>query len=262
MVLVNMELFLEAEKGIFVNQNMGSLMQGAFMERIDPTYAEVLHRSELKPYSQFLSCRNGSIKWAVRALTEESERQIAPRLLDPTWEDIFLTQKRMTLHIKERNIHRLTAEELLEQTFFSQCPRTVSILFLTPTAFKANGIYQNYPTVHHIFQSLINRYNTVNENTELPVESTLESILHYVSISKYNLHSTTYGIEGVQIPAFQGNLTMKLSGPQQLVNLIHMLLCFGGYSGVGIKTAMGMGAIQVIKQRRRDDAICRTTYMR
>ena len=29
----------------------GSLMQGVIMERIRPTYGEVLHRSELKPYS-------------------------------------------------------------------------------------------------------------------------------------------------------------------------------------------------------------------
>ena len=34
-----------------------SLFQGMLMQRIDPQYGEVLHRSELKPYSQYLDCQ-------------------------------------------------------------------------------------------------------------------------------------------------------------------------------------------------------------
>ena len=41
-----------------------------------------------------------------------------------------------------------------------------------------------------------------------------------------------------------------MSGPQQMVNLMHMLLHFGTYSGVGIKTAMGMGGFQIEERKR------------
>ena len=57
-----------------------------------------------------------------------------------------------------------------------------------------------------------------------------------------------FGVEGVKIPAYQGSLSLKLLGPQQVVNLVHMLLRFGMYSGVGIKTAMGMGAFQIAER--------------
>ena len=38
-----------------------------------------------------------------------------------------------------------------------------------------------------------------------------------------------------------------------LVNLIHFLLSYAQYSGVGIKTAIGMGAMIVKEERRRED---------
>ena len=41
-----------------LNSNQGSLMQGMMMQKIRPAYAELLHRSELKPYSQYLRKRD------------------------------------------------------------------------------------------------------------------------------------------------------------------------------------------------------------
>jgi len=250
MLLTRAEFLLEATKGETINYNMGSLLQGALMERLTPDYAELLHHLELNPYSQYLSCRASEIKWVVSTLTETAEQAIIAKLLDTNWKEIVLTRKNIKLCIKERTTGKMTSEALLEKTFFAQCPRCAVIYFLTPAAFKTGGKYQNYPTVPHIFQSLINRYNAVNGDSELPVESTLELVRENVLAVGYNLRSTTFGVEGIRIPSFLGSLTLKFNGPQQLVNLLHMLLRFGTYSGVGIKTAMGMGAIQVIEKAR------------
>ena len=58
-------------------------------------------------------------------------------------------------------------------------------------------------------------------------------------------------MEGIRIPAFLGTVTLKIDGPQQMVNLIHLLLRFGEFSGVGIKCAMGMGAIELLEKKEQ-----------
>ena len=76
-------------------------------------------------------------------------------------------------------------------------------------------------------------------------EETLEHIEKYVAITKYRLRSTNFSLEGVRIPGFVGSITFRVKGPQQLVNLIKMLAVFGQYASVGIKTALGMGRVEI-----------------
>ena len=40
-------------------------------------------------------------------------------------------------------------------------------------------------------------------------------------------------------------LDIKINGTNQIVSLLHMLLAFGEYSGIGIKCALGMGAVAI-----------------
>ena len=52
-------------------------------------------------------------------------------------------------------------------------------------------------------------------------------------------------MEGIKIPSFVGEVTIRINGPEQMVNLANMLLKYGQYSSIGIKSAMGMGAVLV-----------------
>ena len=42
-----------------------------------------------------------------------------------------------------------------------------------------------------------------------------------------------------------GELTIRVKGPQQMVNLAWMLVKFGTFSGIGIKTGLGMGGMHI-----------------
>ena len=55
MVLTRAQIVLQIDSEKRLNSSIGSLMQGVLMQRIDPAYGEILHRSELKPYSQYIS---------------------------------------------------------------------------------------------------------------------------------------------------------------------------------------------------------------
>ena len=228
-----------------LNSNQGSLMQGMMMQKIRPAYAELLHRSELKPYSQYLrNGTNGNV-WILQTLTPDAAEEIWNKAELRTLSQFCLEHRDVNVQVTERKFEHLSEEELLEQTFFHTCPRKAVIHFVTPAAFKSNGSYLNYPTIRRIFQSLLNKFNAVSSSSSLDMDLVLDDIEKNVIATGYRLKSTYFNLEGIKVPSFLGSLALFTKGPQQMVNLIYMLLQFGTYSGVGIKTAMGMGGICV-----------------
>ena len=82
-------------------------------------------------------------------------------------------------------------------------------------------------------------------------EETLEQLCENSRVICYDLKSVPFHLEGIKIPAFIGKITIKLTGTQTLANFAHLLLQFGTYSGIGIKTAIGMGAVKILDEGRR-----------
>lgn len=237
------------QQDIKLNSSKGSLMQGMMMERIRTPYGEILHKSELKPYSQYLYLQKAdNPTWVLNTLTQGAAEEVWHIADLKNLSGFRLTHNDWEIRVAERRFERLSEDDLLEHTFFHNCPRIVHVQFVTPTAFKTGGKYQNYPTVRHLFQSLLNKFNAFSSSSKLDAEDILDDIERNTTVIKYRLQSTQFSLENVRIPSFIGLLTLKTSGPQQMVNLIYMLLCFGTYSGVGIKTAMGMGGLRIIER--------------
>ena len=47
----------------------------------------------------------------------------------------------------------------------------------------------------------------------------------------------------MKIPSFIGNIDIYIRGPQTMTNLVNLLISFAKFSGIGIKTSIGMGGI-------------------
>lgn len=228
-----------------LNYNSGSLMQGVLMEQIKSEYAERLHASGLNPYSQHLRFQEDQVQWKISTLTKEARENIIIPMLQMKEEILAIKHLNLDLQIQNRKLEELTYEKLMEKYYFGKCKPYLSLEFATPTAFKVDGKYQFYPTIFHVFQSLAKKYDAVSGETEIFSEELMREIEEYLFIINYNLHSCTFSLEGVRIPAFKGSITLRSTGPQMFTNLIHMLAAFGTFSGVGIKTAMGMGALSI-----------------
>ena len=69
----------------------------------------------------------------------------------------------------------------------------------------------------------------------------------------YDLKSTWFHLEGVRIPAFIRKITIKISKTQTMANFAGLLFQFGTYSGVGIKAALGMGAVRLTEKREEPE---------
>lgn len=232
---------LEGELDEGRNDFLGSLLQGFIMENIDSGYAGSLHESSLHPYSQYITEDNGKAIWTLNTLSIEAKENIADIIKSKNL--IYLKHKDKHIKIKSFNEEGMDYSDMVKKYYLQNHKRMLKIRFLTPTSFKQDGRYCIFPSVRLIFQSLMLKFDKAATDMEVFSKSVLENFEEYIEISGYKLRSTFFHLEGVRIPSFMGEITLNINGPAQLVNLAHMLVFFGTYSGVGIKAGIGMGGI-------------------
>lgn len=235
-----------------LSYQMASSFHGALMERISPDYADLLHESRLHPYTQHLERHADGWHWIVTTLDQQATEQIIDKALVPMT-DLELTKHQIKVHVENKRYQELSERELTFSFYEGQSDRYITIAFLTPTAFKNNGRYQNYPDIRSIYSNLMNKYDVASDKESMRDEDTLDQLVENTNVFKYALRSTLFSIEGVRIPAFLGEMTFRIDGTQTMCNFANMLFRFGEYSGVGIKTALGMGAIGRVEGRRRNN---------
>lgn len=240
-----LEMKLESPEKL--SYRMGALFHGALMEMLPEDYAEYLHRSELHPYSQYLSFRNQECYWTVCCLNEEAVNYIIRDTLQYI-ESIEIRKENLQIGIVQKNYQEIRYSELANRFYEREGKRYVQIHFLTPTAFKQQGRYLFYPDIRCVYQSLMNKYDAAVRDESMVDEETLQELCENTQIVRYDLKSTQFSIEKARIPAFVGKITLKLSGTKTMASFVNLLVEFGEYSGVGIKTALGMGAIKVTKE--------------
>ena len=243
---------LKGEEGHRHGPFMASMMQGVLMEKIDPAYADYLHITGAHPYSQYVqTCEGDGVLWTVNALSEEAEQNIIMPLLEDKDSTFLLSHREEALQIISRQTRAVSYDELVQRYYFGNNDRTLTLQFLTPTSFKQSGKYCIFPSIRLIFQSLMMRYDAGAEQSSIFSEELVEEFGQYAEITDYRLKSVRFPMEGVKIPSFIGECSIRIRGPQQLVNVAHMLAQFGRYSGVGIKTGIGMGALDVKRNSRK-----------
>jgi CRISPR-associated endoribonuclease Cas6 len=252
-MLAELKMELETE-GNPIGYYQSSNLQGVLMEQIDSEFALFLHTQSLNPYSQSITLENGKTVWCVKTLNKNSYQNIIIPLKNDTFNKFTITKKNINVEIVSKELIIKSKKELLEEFYNIPSDKNIKIEFITPTAFKSNGRYVIMPDLRLIFQSLMNKYSASSDN-ELQMfdEDTLEQLVDYSEISSYRLKSTYFPIEGVKIPSFKGELGIRFHGTDTMARYARMLFEFGQYSGIGIKTSMGMGACRIEKRRVEND---------
>ena len=74
-------------------------------------------------------------------------------------------------------------------------------------------------------------------------EETLEELCKSSEIVKYRLQTIPFPLEKINITGFVGKIGIKIKGSETLARYIRLLFRFGEFTGVGIKTGIGMGGI-------------------
>jgi CRISPR-associated endoribonuclease Cas6 len=240
-----------------VDQKIGyyqsSNLQGVLMEHINSDYASVLHGQKWNPYSQNITGKDEEVVWTIQTLNQEAYEKIIKPLEADAFTQFRLEKKDMTVKILDKKLKVRSKKELLEEFYQKPAERYLNIEFVTPTAFKSNGRYVIIPEPRYIYQSLMNKYSAASDGEmEMFDTETLDQLTESSEIAQYRLKSTGFPMEGVRIPSFKGELSIRIRGNDTMARYARFLVQFGEYSGVGIKTAMGMGAIR--RMERRTDA--------
>lgn len=228
--------------------SFGPLLQGALMEHVDHAYAAWLHVQPFNPYSQYCVTgkRDGTLAWHITALNDEALRQILVPL--QTLDSITLHKVNMTFTVQVHSLTTTTLKSITDE-ISSNTASYAKVEFVTPTAFKSAGRYVIVPNVRLIFQNLLMQYGQMYETSDEADQDTVDYIDKNVWIRSYHLHSQRMehvNPQGRAVSGFVGDLSLSIKGPQPLVGLVHMLLRFGEYAGVGIKTSMGMGGMRCL----------------
>lgn len=244
-MLARIEMKLGCQENL--SYYMSSLFHGVLMERLSEEYGDYLHESRLHPYTQHLERRDREWYWVVNALNREAARRVIYEALLPA-ESITIKKRDLTLSVERKKVEECTYGELTDQFYLSDSSRYIQVHFITPTAFKQQGRYVFYPDLRCIYQSLMNKYDAAVREESMCDEETLEELWGNSRIRDYDLKSTQFYLEGVKIPSFIGKITIRVGGTQTMANFANLLFRFGAYSGVGIKTALGMGAIKLIEK--------------
>ena len=257
-MLARIEMKLRCQDNL--SYQMSSLFHGVLMERLSEEYGAYLHESRLHPYAQHLECRDREWYWIVNALNKEAVRNIIYEGLLPV-DSITVKRRELELSLDRKKVDECTYRELTDQFYFLESRRYIEVHFITPTAFKQQGRYVFYPDLRCIYQSLMNKYDAAVKEESMCDEETLKELCRNSEIKHYDLKSTQFYLEGVRIPSFIGKITIRIGGTQTMTNFANLLFQFGTYSGVGIKTSLGMGAIKLLEkgESRRDRATDQTS---
>ena len=245
-MLARLELKLGGTEPL--SYQMTSSFHGALMELL-PEYAAELHESRLHPYTQHLERRESGWYWVVTALNDLAVSEIMGKALR-SLDEVRIRSHQLRIPILGREYRELSDREFSASFYQEEGGRYIGLQFVTPTAFKQNGRYLNFPDLRFLFLNLMNKYDAAISDSSMRDDEVLEQLLNGASLHRYELRSTVFSLEGVRIPAFLGKMVLKISGTQTMANFARMLFLFGSYSGIGIKTALGMGAIRILEERK------------
>ena len=226
--------------------SFGSLLHGALMERLPKDLAAMLHEQDMRPYSQSVlwDKEGGFARWRIGVVGDAAGEAIGEALRQG--DGIFLRQKGYEVRLGERKLLAESSFEEIADTFFLQetPPKGAEISFCTPTSFKREGRYVMLPDFFLICQSLLMRWNRFAKEVYLYGEDLMERMALACQLSQYALHSVPFSVEGHTIRGFCGTMRVRFFGTDGMRRILGMLFSFAPFVGIGIKTALGMGAVE------------------
>ena len=240
------EAELHLPSGMRAPASMGSVLHGALIEQLPEDYAAYLHTENLRPYSQSIRWDRARerVIWRIGTLDRAAAEIIGAVL--QSLEHIHLRQKGYTVDVQNIQCVSQSSYQDIADTYFraKTAPRGAEIHFLTPTSFKRDGAYILLPESALILQSLLLRWNAFCPDIRIEEDNLAQELAAYIHLTRYALRSAAYSVEGYSIRGFRGQIALRFTGSDMVRRILGTLLAYAPYAGIGIKTALGMGAVE------------------
>lgn len=235
---INMEL--ESKE---LNINMASLFHGYLMENIDSAYAEYFHYNTTNPFTSciFKDTKEDKFFWRVTTFSQKAYDMLMSYFSKGIPEKIYLKNKDLEINVKSFSIQKKSYEDL-----FLEATERKRIKLMSPTSFKSDGITHIFPNISTLISGVIAKINQHSETAELGDKKIIDELLEKVYIKDYNLRTKIFHLESIKIKGFIGTMDLAIKGEDRtLANILNFLILMSEYTGLGIKTSLGMGGVKV-----------------
>ena len=235
---INMEL--ESKE---LNINMASLFHGYLMENIDSAYAEYFHYNTTNPFTSciFKDTKEDKFFWRVTTFSQKAYDMLMSYFSKGIPEKIYLKNKDLEINVKSFSIQKKSYENL-----FLEATERKRIKLISPTSFKSDGITHIFPNISTLISGVIAKINQHSETAELEDKKIVSELLEKVYIKDYNLRTKIFHLESIKIKGFIGTMDLAIKGEDRtLINILNFLILMSEYTGLGIKTSLGMGGVKV-----------------
>lgn len=246
-MMQRIQLRIKPIDGQRMHSNWGYTLYGILSQNTDANYIAQLHQRNETPLSQYLETlpETSEAIWHINLLGEEAiyhwgaslkkqhsyqaaHHHTVLQVLEQNWEEPVSEHNFCYQYLVEHNANRLH-----------------KLHFLTPVGFKSQNQYQIFPTIELMLKSLWRSWQNYSQELKLDDDMVRDQLIQYTKIWEYQLKSARYPVKGNKIPAFRGDVVLSVHGPEPLARLVQLLLAFGEYSGMGMKTALGMGGYRL-----------------
>jgi CRISPR-associated endoribonuclease Cas6 len=159
--------------------------------------------------------------------------------------ELFLAHTPMQLIEAKALGEPLTYAALLEESFARADIQRIVVRFVTPTSFRRQGVQLLFPEPVLTVESLLRRWQLFSE-VELPMEDMLP-IEQAVRVTQYELSTGMVRFDRYGIIGFRGEVSFSLDKELSLFQkgVLRALFRLAEYTGIGYKTTMGMGEVNV-----------------
>lgn len=238
------QLLLKTAEGDFLHPYSAYWLYSLLVKCVSPEFANQLHEPTFTPFTQYVTrtLNPNEVIWRINLFGENTIKEISS-LID-AWDQLQIErlQSPVTIIKKDAILFNNVDEMLLprqeQKTFYT-------MHFGTPTTFKSEGEYMLFPSSRLILQSLLNKWNALYPELSMRDEDAVQMLNNGIRIRNYKLHSTQYPLSGLKLPGFLGYVELQVRLSEPLHELWHLLYSISPYTGVGIKTALGMGAVMI-----------------
>lgn len=218
-------------------------LYAALLDQLPSEQARQIHEAAVPPLGQFLKREADRWIWEIGLLGEQGEQFLGP-ILERT---MSYALKDGAQEVRAKILQKEAIADLEELLSIGRANGTEhQFYFHTPTAFKSKGVYLSLPTTRLLLQSLVKKWN--GNFPEYQIEDTdgegLDALSHGLSINWFSLRSRRFWLKGREITGFAGKMVLENKNKGFHWELVNALLYFAQFSGIGVKTALGMGGVE------------------
>lgn len=233
----------EWQERVTIGPSQGSLFHGLLMNHFDQDYAAHLHQTNLAEFRQSVHrLSKNKIRWTLTSLTSDANKAIIDFVNEQS-ASIYLDKKATKLtRVDYQESFKTDYRHIYKKTLEKFPVDYIMLDFQTATAFRSQKRYIKRPDIRLILQNISFRQNDLQTDIQFE-KHYFKELAQSCSIIMDDTRTVKYPIGGQQIPAYQGKILVKLSGNDTEKYHTTYLLNLANYTGLGIKTALGMGCV-------------------